>query len=102
MNSKTDLPFEYRIPDKKTDTSTPIKELVANGEPVQHIRKKIVYEYRPLYTLAFVICFCFFTYAILTTIEQLSANATARACFEAGGSWGLDKNNHSECKIESK
>jgi len=87
-----------RYPDISRTTSTPIAEMVARGEPEQIIRKRIVYEYRPLYILAFVICFGMLVWSAAYTVVQLSDNQTARACFSAGGDWLVGDQGISECQ----
>jgi hypothetical protein len=79
--------------------ATPLKEMMDRGEPEQIIRKRIVYEYRPLYILAFVICFALLVWAVAFVIVQLSDNQTARACFAAGGDWGIGSEGVSECSL---
>lgn len=83
--------------DRQPENATPIAEIMDRGEPEQIIRKKIVYEYKPLYTLAFVICFCMAVWAAAVVTMQLSDNQTARACFQAGNSWQINEQGKSEC-----
>lgn len=92
--------IHQRYPDiLSSKTSTPLQEMLDRGEPEQIIRKRIIYEYRPLYIIAFVICFAIFIWAAAYTIVQLSDNQTARACFAAGGDWGIGSEGVSECNL---
>lgn len=87
-----------RYPDSTArKTSTPIAEMVGRGESEQIVRKRTVYNYRPMYILAFVLCFGIFVWASAYTVAQLSDNATARACVAAGGDWQIGDQGASEC-----
>jgi hypothetical protein len=86
-----------RRPDKNTET-TPISDLIANGEPERLIRKKIVYDMRPLAMIIGLIGFIVLAWAFTFTIDQINDGATARACVKAGGSWVINDKGVSECR----
>lgn len=83
--------------DPKAPSTVPISEMMSRGEREEIIKKKIVYEYRPLYTLSFTICFVMLVWATAFTIQQISDNQTARACFAAGSEWKFTDSGGREC-----
>jgi hypothetical protein len=91
-----------RWPDKATRepdarTTVPIQDIMERGEREELVRKRIVYNYTPLVVLAVVLCFITLVWAVAFTVESLSNNQTARACFAAGNEWKMTDQGAREC-----